>query len=128
MQSTSLIRLSAFLLAAAIALGAFGAHALENVLTSDRLNTWETAVFYHTWNALGVMLIAVIQHQLKTEITFTAYLILSGMIIFSGSLYILCLTDIGIFGAITPIGGVLLIVGWILFGVKVVGNKQSLTN
>ena len=125
MQSHSLIRISAFLLAAAVALGAFGAHALEDVLSADRLDTWETAVFYHTWNAMGVMLIALVQKQFNSTFKTASLLLLFGIFIFSGSLYILCLTNIGIFGAITPIGGVLLITGWIVFGWKVVSVEQS---
>jgi uncharacterized membrane protein YgdD (TMEM256/DUF423 family) len=114
-------------LAAAVALGAFGAHALEDMLSADRLDTWETAVFYHTWNALGVMLIALVQKQFNSTFKTASLLLLFGIFIFSGSLYILCLTNIGIFGAITPIGGVLLITGWIVFGWKVVSVEQSST-
>lgn len=89
------------------------------------MNTWETAVFYHTWNALGVMLMAVIGKQGGTVAKSAPLLILGGIFIFSGSLYTLCLTDIGLFGVITPIGGLLLIAGWIVFGWKVVSKQQS---
>jgi uncharacterized membrane protein YgdD (TMEM256/DUF423 family) len=123
-----LLRISALLLASAVALGAFGAHALEEVLTAERMKTWETAVFYHTWNTLGVMLIAIVQQQFDKAFKTATTLLLFGVLIFSGSLYTLCLSGIGIFGAITPIGGVLLIAGWIVFGVQVVSNKQSSTN
>lgn len=128
MNTPVLLRISALLLASAVALGAFGAHALEEVLTAERMKTWETAVFYHTWNTLGVMLIAVVQQQFDKAFKTATTLLLFGVLIFSGSLYTLCLSDVGIFGAITPIGGVLLIAGWIVFGVQVVSNKQSSTN
>lgn len=128
MNTPVLLRISAFLLASAVALGAFGAHALEEVLTTDRMKTWETAVFYHTWNTLGVMLIAIVQQQFDKAFKTATTLLLFGVLIFSGSLYTLCLSDVGIFGAITPIGGVLLLAGWIVFGVQVVSNKQSSTN
>ncbi len=124
MSNQSIIRVSAFLLAAAVAIGAFGAHALEEILSPERIKIWETAVFYHTWNALGVMLMAVIEKQRSTVIKSAPLLILGGIFIFSGSLYALCLSDIGLFGAITPIGGLLLIAGWIVFGWKVVSKKQ----
>ena len=128
MNTPVLLRISALLLASAVALGAFGAHALEEVLTAERIKTWETAVFYHTWNTLGVMLIAIVQQQFNKAFKTATTLLLFGVLIFSGSLYTLCLSDVGIFGAITPIGGVLLIAGWIVFGVQVVSNKQSSTN
>lgn len=128
MNTPVLLRISALLLASAVALGAFGAHALEEVLTAERMKTWETAVFYHTWNTLGVMLIAIVQQQFDKAFKTATTLLLFGVLIFSGSLYTLCLSGIGIFGAITPIGGVLLIAGWIVFGVQVVSNKQSSTN
>ena len=128
MNTPVLLRISALLLASAVALGAFGAHALEEVLTAERIKTWETAVFYHTWNTLGVMLIAIVQQQFNKAFKTATTLLLFGVLIFSGSLYTLCLSDVGIFGAITPIGGVLLIAGWIVFGVQVVNSKQSSTN
>ncbi|MBO6535527.1 MAG: DUF423 domain-containing protein [Balneolaceae bacterium] len=128
MNTPVLLRISALLLASAVALGAFGAHALEEVLTAERMKTWETAVFYHTWNTLGVMLIAIVQQQFNKVFKTATTLLLFGVLIFSGSLYTLCLSGIGIFGAITPIGGVLLISGWIVFGVQVVSSKQSSTN
>jgi len=118
-----IIALAAFLLAVAVAAGAFGAHALKNVLTAERLETWQTAVQYHAWHALGLMLIALIGIQFQIVVTWPASLILAGILIFSGSLYILCLTGFSWLGAITPIGGVAFIVGWILLGIQVLSSK-----
>ena len=126
MKLNSQIALAGFLLALAVGLGAFGAHALENILTPERLQTWETAVFYQTWNALGLVLIALVSKIFQKELKLASNLILLGIFIFSGSLYTLCLTDIGLFGAITPIGGISLIAGWIVFGWKLV--KQTFEN
>lgn len=114
-----IIAIAAILLALAVAAGAFGAHALKNALSAERLETWQTAVQYHAWHALGLMLIALIGVQFDLVITWPASLILAGVVIFSGSLYVLCLTGIGWLGAITPIGGVAFILGWILFSIKV---------
>lgn len=115
---------SALLLALAVSLGAFGAHALEEILSQERLGTWETAVFYHTWNSLGLILITLVSRSFGVDLRVASSLILAGIIIFSGSLYILCLTNIGWFGAITPIGGVCLIIGWIVFGWKTVTSTS----
>ena len=120
------ISIAGFLLALAVALGAFGAHALETVLTPDRMQTWDTAVLYHTWNALGVILIALISKSYEVKLRRAADLLLLGIFIFSGSLYTLCLSDIGFFGAITPIGGLFMIVAWIDFGIIMV--RSSTTN
>ena len=114
------ITIAGFLLALAVVLGAFGAHALEEVLTPERMKTWETAVFYHTWNALGVILIGLVSNVFSINMKRTADSILLGIFIFSGSLYALCITNIGWLGAITPIGGVLMIVGWTYFGILLV--------
>ena len=114
-----IITIAAILLALAVAAGAFGAHALKNVLSAERLETWQTAVQYHAWHALGLMLIALIGVQFDLAITWPASLILAGIVIFSGSLYVLCLTSIGWLGAITPIGGVAFILGWIVFSIKI---------
>lgn len=113
-----IIAIAAILLALAVAAGAFGAHALKNILSADRMETWETAVQYHAWHALGLMLIALIGAQFEIATTWPASLILTGIVIFSGSLYALCLTGIGWLGAITPIGGLAFIIGWILFGIQ----------
>lgn len=114
-----IIAIAAILLALAVAAGAFGAHALKNVLSAERLETWQTAVQYHAWHALGLMLIAMIGVQFDLVVTWPASLILTGIVIFSGSLYVLCLTGIGWLGAITPIGGVAFILGWIVFAIKI---------
>lgn len=114
-----IIAIAAILLALAVAAGAFGAHALKNILSSERLETWQTAVQYHAWHALGLMLIALIGVQFDLVVTWPASLILTGIVIFSGSLYVLCLTGIGWLGAITPIGGVAFILGWVVFAIKV---------
>jgi len=94
--------------------GAFGAHALKDILINyNRTDTFDTAVKYHFYHAFGLLIIGILSNQFPDK-NFNAagYLILTGVIIFSGSLYILCLTNMKWLGAITPIGGLLMIMGW----------------
>lgn len=101
-------KVGAVLALLAVAFGAFGAHALKDMVTPERLQTFETAVRYQMYHALALLIMSVL--PLKNYRP--AWLILLGTIIFSGSLYLLVLLNIGIFGAITPIGGILQITGW----------------
>lgn len=104
--------------AIAVAFGAFGAHALKEKLSAHYLAVWETAVQYQMFHALGLIAIGILMSSSLlgpiTQLNWAGYLLLAGTIIFSGSLYILSLTGIGILGAITPIGGVAFIAGWIM--------------
>ncbi|MFV1885294.1 MAG: DUF423 domain-containing protein [Balneola sp.] len=121
---SKIIALSGFLMALAIALGAFGAHALKDVLSPDRLQTWETAVQYQVWNSLGIIGMVLIGKTFLVDVKVSTILLVIGIVIFSGSLYTLCLTDIGWFGAITPVGGILFITGWGLFAWKLFTLKK----
>lgn len=104
--------------AIAVMLGAFGAHALKEKLSERYLAIWETAVQYQMFHAIGLLVIGVLASSAllgqSTQLNWAGYLILGGIIIFSGSLYALSLSGVGVLGAITPIGGVLFIVGWIM--------------
>lgn len=100
----------------AVAIGAFGAHGLKTILTAhQRTDTFELAVKYQFYHAFGLLLVGVLSHIFKTDAFAVAgYCFLGGILVFSGSLYALSLTNIGKLGAITPIGGVLFLVGWAL--------------
>jgi uncharacterized membrane protein YgdD (TMEM256/DUF423 family) len=100
-------KVGAVLALLAVAFGAFGAHALKDIVTPERLQTFETGVRYQMYHALALLVMSVL--PLKNYRA--AWFLLIGTIIFSGSLYLLVLLDVAIFGAITPIGGV---VGWVL--------------
>lgn len=113
-----IISIAAFLLAIAVAAGAFGAHALKNMLSAERLETWQTAVQYHAWHALGLMIIGLISAHFQIDLKLPAILLMAGILIFSGSLYTLCLTGLSWLGAITPIGGIAFIAGWIILGFR----------
>lgn len=108
-----LTALGALLAGLSVALGAFGSHALETMVTPRRLQTWDTAVHYHMIHALALLWLGLyLQHFPHRGVLVSALLILAGTLIFSGSLYALVLLDAPVLGAITPIGGVLLIGGW----------------
>ena len=103
-------RLSVLLGGSAVALGAFGAHGLQELLVAgNRMETWETAVFYHLAHAIVLLVLSLSSPWRALSWQFMA----AGVVIFSGSLYMLCLTGLTWLGAITPIGGLLLIVGWL---------------
>lgn len=108
------------LIALAVILGAFGAHGLEEILIENqRLDTYETAVKYHFYHALGLILIGTIAGYIKDNMNLVFYFMIFGVLIFSGSLYTLSITNIKWLGAITPIGGLLFISAWILLALKV---------
>lgn len=99
----------------AVCLGAFGAHALSSRLSDNMQAIWHTAEQYQFYHALALLAVGLLLRQGLTgaSMTTAAVCFALGTLIFSGSLYVLAFTDIKILGAITPIGGVLLIVGWI---------------
>lgn len=104
-----------------VALGAFGAHALRAMLESTgRAATFETAVKYQFYHALALVLVGVLMQLVGNNPTavrllgWAGYSFLGGVLIFSGSLYVLCFTGITWLGAITPLGGVAMIAGWAL--------------
>lgn len=111
----------------AVAFGAFGAHALKERLTERYLAIWETAVQYQMFHALALIAIGILLHPnllgASGLLNGAGYAILIGIIIFSGSLFVLALSGIGILGAITPIGGVAFLVGWVLLIVAVVKSS-----
>jgi len=99
----------------AVVLGAFGAHGLKNLLgRNGTAAVWETAVFYHFIHAVMLFILA----ERKILPAFAWWSFLAGILIFSGSLYLLAVTDLLWLGAITPVGGLCLVAGWLalLFG------------
>ena len=110
MTSQTAFRISAVLGFLAVALGAFGAHGLHDVLEKNaRIGTWETAVLYHLTHAVVMLVIATLRPLRSAAWS----LMLAGVVIFSGTLYVLALTNMRWLGAITPIGGVCLLAGWL---------------
>ena len=106
----------------AVATGAFGAHGLQKMVTPERLETWEKAARYQIYHALALLLLAwAITHwpeQAKLLST-GGWLFIAGVVLFSGSLYLLVLSEITAFGAITPLGGVAFVAGWLCLVIAV---------
>nr|WP_157593303.1 DUF423 domain-containing protein [Rufibacter tibetensis] len=116
MTIKTILILGALLSGLGVMIGAFGAHGLSKLLTeTGRTETFETAVKYQMYHALGLLLVGVLMTQFPAAsgLRFSGICFLIGILIFSGSLYILCLTGIRWMGAITPIGGLFLIGGWL---------------
>jgi uncharacterized membrane protein YgdD (TMEM256/DUF423 family) len=102
----------------AVILGAFGAHALEGQVTPERAEVWATAAQYLGWQGTALLALAALIWAPNTPanalrlLGIAGWLLVIGTLIFSGSLFVLVLSGIGVFGAITPIGGLLLVAGW----------------
>ncbi|PLS18390.1 DUF423 domain-containing protein [Bacillus sp. M6-12] len=100
----------------AVALGAFGAHGLEGKIPDKYLTIWEKAVTYQMFHAGGLLAVGIIFGKMGANllISWSGWLMFAGILIFSGSLYILSVTQIRVLGAITPIGGVSFLAAWVL--------------
>lgn len=105
----------------AVAMGAFGAHALKKTLTPDLMAIYETAVHYHVYHALGLIAIGLLALHLPTTalLRWAGVLMAAGLVLFSGSLYALSLSGIRWLGAITPIGGTAFLAAWSLLAAAV---------
>lgn len=110
------IQAGAVLGALAVALGAFGAHALKDYLAQiNRADTFETAVKYQFYHAIALIMVGVLSKEFSSNtLQWSGRLLFAGVLIFAGALYTICFTGITAFGAVAPIGGSLLIIGWLL--------------
>jgi uncharacterized membrane protein YgdD (TMEM256/DUF423 family) len=109
------VAIGAAMAALAVVLGAFGAHALKARLPADMLEVYHTAVQYHFWHALGVLAVG-LALQLFPEVGWlriAGWLLTGGIVLFCGSLYLLALTGSKWLGAVTPLGGIAFILGWL---------------
>ncbi|MEL6561476.1 MAG: DUF423 domain-containing protein [Bacteroidota bacterium] len=110
------------LMALAVGIGAFGAHGLkETLLQNEKLEVFETGVKYHFYHAISILIIGILSIHIQNRwIHRSFYMMLTGIIFFSVSLYVLAITNTPILGAITPIGGLLFLVGWVflVLGIK----------
>ncbi|MDZ5471753.1 DUF423 domain-containing protein [Bacillus sp. 31A1R] len=105
-----------------VALGAFGAHGLEKTVEPKYMEIWKTGVTYQMFHATGLLIIGMLLSKFPTSslLTWSGWLMLIGIILFSGSLYVLTLTKVGVLGAITPFGGVSFLVAWMLIVIAAV--------
>jgi uncharacterized membrane protein YgdD (TMEM256/DUF423 family) len=99
-----------------VALGAFGAHILEGKLSDHYLSTWQTGVQYQMFHALALVAVGLLMSKFpgSSLVSWSGWLFFAGIVLFSGSLYVLSLTGVKVLGAITPIGGVSFLIAWIL--------------
>ncbi|MFC7441370.1 DUF423 domain-containing protein [Laceyella putida] len=110
-------------MALAVAIGAFGAHVLAGKVTEKMLQNWNTGAHYHIIHALALIGVGLLMSKVNgasSLLPIAGWLIFAGIVFFSGSLYTLVLTGVRTWGAVTPIGGVAFIAGWILVAVAAV--------
>ena len=115
-------------MAFAVGFGAFGAHGLKGRLDAYSMSVYEKAVFYHFVHALGILLVALLARTNAISIAGQArvgWLLLIGIILFSGSLYALALSGVRILGAITPIGGIAFIAGWLVLAYELLRVQRG---
>ena len=118
--------IASFLLALAVALGAFGAHGLKGRLDEYAMSVYEKAVFYHFIHALGILVITTMVRSLELPAPAQnriCWLLFLGILFFSGSLYALALSGVRILGAITPLGGIAFIAAWIWLGMELLRSR-----
>ena len=102
-----------------VILGAFGAHGLKDILDTYGKSIYEKAVLYQIFHTLAILVLGVIEKVLpELQLQLVGWAFLLGMIFFSGSLYLLAVTGIKWLGIITPIGGLLFIIGWIVLFIR----------
>ncbi|MFV9473033.1 DUF423 domain-containing protein [Advenella sp. RU8] len=108
-----------------VAFGAFGAHALKAMVSPERLAVWHTGVLYQMTHSLGLFILVSASAYLAPVLQkWAARFLVAGIVIFSGSLYLLVITNTPALGAITPIGGVSFLVGWLLLALAAL-KKQA---
>ena len=124
-QAKLFLAIGAIAMLAAVALGAFGAHALKSRIAPDLLAVYRTGVEYHFYHALGLLAVGLAAQRLPDSnwLRASGWLMLAGILIFSGSLYLLALTGARAYGAVTPIGGIAFMLAWATFAVAVVKSR-----
>jgi uncharacterized membrane protein YgdD (TMEM256/DUF423 family) len=105
-----------------VMLGAFGAHGLKTKLTAEMLAVYQTGVHYHLFHALGLLAVGLVATQIADSVwlKWSGWLMLAGIILFSGSLYVLSVSGLRWLGMVTPFGGVAFIAAWIVFVIAIV--------
>jgi len=125
MNPKTVIFIASILGALSVAIGAFGAHGLEATLQANgRIDTFETAVKYQFYHTIAILLLGILMFNMESHyFNWAFYCFLAGIFVFSGSLYTLSLTNITWLGAITPIGGVGFILGWVFVALGALNAK-----
>ena len=119
------LTIGAVAMLAAVAFGAFGAHALKSQIAPDLLAVYHTGVEYQFYHSLGLLAVGLVAQRLPDSGWLRAggWLMLAGILLFSGSLYLLALTGVRAFGAVTPFGGVAFMLAWVMFALAVVKGR-----
>jgi uncharacterized membrane protein YgdD (TMEM256/DUF423 family) len=124
-MSKTILMAGAVFLALAVLTGAFGAHALKDRLAAGMMQVYKTGVEYHFYHALGLLLVGVLSVQYPSSwINWSAGCLVAGIVLFSGSLYAMALTGIRVLGAVTPLGGLSFVAGWILLFVAILKSVK----
>ena len=116
MTARTCTALGAFLAGLGVMLGAFGAHTIRDTIPADRMAVYQTGSHYHLLHAIALFALGLGFEKVGKGSRIAAWLFTAGIVVFAGSLYALALTGIRVFGAITPIGGVCFISGWLVLG------------
>jgi uncharacterized membrane protein YgdD (TMEM256/DUF423 family) len=125
MNHKSILFSGAVFMAMGVLVGAFGAHGLKSQLSADMMQVYKTGTEYLFYNAIGLMIIGLTGFHIHSGWLLRAgILIILGIFLFSGSLFILAITGIKYLGIITPVGGVSFIAGWIFFAISLVKNRS----
>jgi uncharacterized membrane protein YgdD (TMEM256/DUF423 family) len=113
--------------ALAVILGAFGAHILKARLSPEMLNVYQVASHYHFYHALGMLVIGLLAVQIHNDaaLQLSGFLMLAGIVLFSGSLYLLAVTGITWLGAVAPLGGLSFIAAWVVLAVAALRATTS---
>ena len=120
-----MINLGAIFGLLSVIIGALGAHSLESII-NNKIDIFKTGVQYQMFHSLALILLGVISRITNLDLTKISYLFCAGIILFSGSLYLIAIFKILKFGIITPLGGLLFIAGWLLMIYKISSNHKTL--
>lgn len=111
------VAIGAFFGFMAVALGAFGAHGLEGKISDQALKTWEKAVQYQMFHTVSILIVGFALLKFQTaSLVWSGWMFIIGILLFSGSLYFYSTTGVRALAMITPFGGVIFLIGWVLFG------------
>lgn len=126
MKTRNILLAGAVFMALGVLLGAFGAHALKKSLSPDMLAVYKTGVEYQFYHALGLLLIGVIGFRIESKwLRWSGIALVAGIILFSGSLYALSISGTKVLGAITPIGGLSFVAGWIFLVIGILKKTSA---
>lgn len=123
-MNRTLFALGSLMAFLAVGLGAFGTHALRDRLSQDMLEVWRTGVQYQMIHAVGCLIAAQNADSIKGA-KLAGWLFVGGIVVFSGSLYLLAITEVRILGAITPLGGLGFLSGWAMLGFGALRSQNS---